>query len=170
MINYCIWCFCSFIFTIPMSQTISVINRSGACYFLHASNQWCLCWRVPRNGFVRFSKSWDVLILIKIFCFIDIKINMTANTKASVLPEEIEFCWFHGLSLSRVFCIFAKMENILMNASPSTQCQGSSKSLMPLQLMLKLKALLISISDLSKYIYCSNLWQSRTEGHSQLHM
>ena len=28
----------SFIFFIPMSQTTSVINRSGACYFLHASN------------------------------------------------------------------------------------------------------------------------------------
>ena len=26
------------IFFIPMSQTISVIKRSGTCYFLHASN------------------------------------------------------------------------------------------------------------------------------------
>ena len=36
----------SFIFFIALSQTISVINRSGACYFLHASNQWLVCWRV----------------------------------------------------------------------------------------------------------------------------
>ena len=46
MINYSIWLFCSFIFIISMSQTISVINRSGACYFLHASNWWrasCVC-------------------------------------------------------------------------------------------------------------------------------
>ena len=28
----------SLIFFVPMSQTISVINISGACYFLHASN------------------------------------------------------------------------------------------------------------------------------------
>ena len=28
----------SFIFFIAMSQTISFTNRSGACYFLHASN------------------------------------------------------------------------------------------------------------------------------------
>ena len=28
----------SFIFFVPMSQTISVINRNGACYFLQASN------------------------------------------------------------------------------------------------------------------------------------
>ena len=28
----------SFIFFVPMSQTISFINISGACYFLHASN------------------------------------------------------------------------------------------------------------------------------------
>ena len=28
----------SFIFFIPMSQTRNVINRSGACYFLHTSN------------------------------------------------------------------------------------------------------------------------------------
>ena len=36
----------SFIFFVPMSQTISVINISGACYFLHTSNSWCVCWRV----------------------------------------------------------------------------------------------------------------------------
>ena len=33
MINYSIWCFSSFIFFIPMSQTISVISKSGACFF-----------------------------------------------------------------------------------------------------------------------------------------
>ena len=27
-----------FIFFVPMSKTISVINRSGVCYFLHSSN------------------------------------------------------------------------------------------------------------------------------------
>ena len=36
----------SLIFFVPMSQTISVINISGACYFLHTSNSWCVCWRV----------------------------------------------------------------------------------------------------------------------------
>ena len=42
-----VWCFYrSFIFHIAMSQTISVINISGTCYFLHASNQWCMCWHV----------------------------------------------------------------------------------------------------------------------------
>ena len=29
-----------FIFFIPMSETISVTDRSGTCFFLHASNQW----------------------------------------------------------------------------------------------------------------------------------
>ena len=29
-----------------MSQTICVINWSSMCYFLHASNQWCMCWHV----------------------------------------------------------------------------------------------------------------------------
>ena len=28
----------SFIFFVPMSQKVSVINRSGACYLIHASN------------------------------------------------------------------------------------------------------------------------------------
>ena len=28
----------SFIFFVPMSQTISVINRFGTCYFIHTSN------------------------------------------------------------------------------------------------------------------------------------
>ena len=43
----------SFIFFIAMSQTVSVINRSGACYFLHASNmvRWIysakLCEKIP---------------------------------------------------------------------------------------------------------------------------
>ena len=36
----------SFIFFFPMYQTISVINRSGACYFLHSSNQWHVWWCV----------------------------------------------------------------------------------------------------------------------------
>ena len=39
-INYSIWCFFSFfIFSIPMSQVISAINRKGVCCFLNA----CLC-------------------------------------------------------------------------------------------------------------------------------
>ena len=33
MIMYSIWCFHSFISFIPMSHTISVITKSGACYF-----------------------------------------------------------------------------------------------------------------------------------------
>ena len=43
----------SFIFFIAMSQTVIVINRSGACYFLHASNmvRWIysakLCEKIP---------------------------------------------------------------------------------------------------------------------------
>ena len=28
----------SFVFFVPMSQTINFINISGVCYFLHASN------------------------------------------------------------------------------------------------------------------------------------
>ena len=36
----------SFIFFVPMSQTISAINVSGACYFLQASNKWRVCWHV----------------------------------------------------------------------------------------------------------------------------
>ena len=36
----------SFIFFIILSQTISVINRSGMCYFLHVSNYWHICWCV----------------------------------------------------------------------------------------------------------------------------
>lgn len=40
-------CFCSFFnFFYPMSQIISAMNRSGACYFLNDSNQWCECWHV----------------------------------------------------------------------------------------------------------------------------
>ena len=34
----------SLIFFIPMSLTISVINRSGACYSLHESNWWHVYW------------------------------------------------------------------------------------------------------------------------------
>ena len=36
----------SFIFFIPMSQAISFMNRSGACYFSHAPNKWRVCWCV----------------------------------------------------------------------------------------------------------------------------
>ena len=36
----------SFTFFIAMVQTVSDINKSGACYFLHASNSWRVCWRV----------------------------------------------------------------------------------------------------------------------------
>ena len=35
-----------FIFFIPLFQTISVINKNGTCYFLHASKSWCMCWHV----------------------------------------------------------------------------------------------------------------------------
>ena len=34
----------SFIFYIPVSQTVSLIKRSGTCYFLHVSNYWWVCW------------------------------------------------------------------------------------------------------------------------------
>ena len=43
MIKYSNWCFCSFlsfIFFIPLSQTVSVINKNGTCYFLDTSNKW----------------------------------------------------------------------------------------------------------------------------------
>ena len=33
-------------FFVPLSQTISAINLSGTCYFLHALNQWHVYWRV----------------------------------------------------------------------------------------------------------------------------
>ena len=46
MTKYSILYFCSFIFLISMSQTIRTVNRSGAYYFLHALNQWCVCWCV----------------------------------------------------------------------------------------------------------------------------
>ena len=36
----------SFLFFIQMFQTLSVKKRSDMCYFLHASNSWCICWRV----------------------------------------------------------------------------------------------------------------------------
>ena len=36
----------SFIFFISVSQTISVINRRRACFFLHTWNYWCMCWCV----------------------------------------------------------------------------------------------------------------------------
>ena len=47
-----IWCFCFFIFFVSMSQTTCVINRSGARYFLHVSNQWhvCRCLRVRSHA------------------------------------------------------------------------------------------------------------------------
>ena len=35
-----------FIFFIPVPQTICAINRNYMCYFLHASNEWCMCWCV----------------------------------------------------------------------------------------------------------------------------
>ena len=53
MTNYSISCFCSFIFLIRMPQTISVINRSGMCYFLHASDQWHVWWQVQMSKYCR---------------------------------------------------------------------------------------------------------------------
>ena len=32
-----------FIFFIPLPQTICAINTNDTCYFLHASNEWCMC-------------------------------------------------------------------------------------------------------------------------------
>ena len=35
-----------FIFFIPLSLTINVLNRNFMWYFLHASKWWCMCWHV----------------------------------------------------------------------------------------------------------------------------
>ena len=35
-----------FIFFIPLFQTISVINKNGTYYLLHASKPWGMCWNV----------------------------------------------------------------------------------------------------------------------------
>ena len=46
------------IFFIPMSQTVSILNRSGTCYFLHASNDWRVCWRVRVQSHASNGKVW----------------------------------------------------------------------------------------------------------------
>ena len=53
----------SFIFFIAMSQTISVINRIGACQFLNASNPWRVCWRVRVGLYASNENDWAVILL-----------------------------------------------------------------------------------------------------------
>ena len=54
----------SFKFFIAMSQTISVINKSGACYFLHESNKWHMCWHVHMQSHTSNGKDWKSCPLI----------------------------------------------------------------------------------------------------------
>ena len=41
-----------------MSQTVSVITRSGAGYFLHASNLWHLYWRLRMQSHASNGEGW----------------------------------------------------------------------------------------------------------------
>ena len=52
----------SFIFFVTMFQTKVVINRSGACYFLHASNQWHLCQRVHLQSHASNAEGWHTRV------------------------------------------------------------------------------------------------------------
>ena len=48
----------SFILFVPMSQNVSVTNRNGSCYFLHASNWWPVCWRVRVQSHASNGEGW----------------------------------------------------------------------------------------------------------------
>ena len=49
-----------------MSETISVTNRSGACYFLHASNKWRICWRERVRSHIKWR--WLRLLMVNFWC------------------------------------------------------------------------------------------------------
>ena len=56
MINYlisCFWTFFDFLYS-------NVVSRTGVCYFLHASNQWRVCWRGPMRSHVSNGEDWQV--------------------------------------------------------------------------------------------------------------
>ena len=46
----------SFSFFNPMFQTISAINRSGACYFSHPPNKWWMCWCVCAIAHIKWRR------------------------------------------------------------------------------------------------------------------
>ena len=52
----------SFVFSIPIRQAISVINRSGACYFSHVSNLWHVCWHVRVQSHTSNGQDWYRLL------------------------------------------------------------------------------------------------------------
>ena len=83
--NYWIWCF---VFFIPLSHTISVINRDGTCYFLHASKQWCRCWHVHMRSHTSNKKT--VIVSQKernsLTCF---------NAKVQINNVKMEIFFFH---------------------------------------------------------------------------
>ena len=55
-----------FIFFVPLSQTIGVINRNDTCQFLHASKQWCMCRRVHVQS--QASNEENIQTTISKFC------------------------------------------------------------------------------------------------------
>ena len=54
----------SFIFYIPVSQTVSLIKRSGTCYFLHVSNYWWVCWCVHIRPHVSNKTGWHGRVIV----------------------------------------------------------------------------------------------------------
>ena len=83
---FSIWCFHSFIFFIPMSHTISVIGKSGACYFYThqtsvACASVCTCNRTYQMGktalfltlFLSVRKNYP--LLMHLYCLSDSKLG-----------------------------------------------------------------------------------------------
>ena len=60
MINYSVWCFGSFIFFIPVSQTISVINKSGMCFFSHIKLVVCVPECVCATACIESIRLWHI--------------------------------------------------------------------------------------------------------------
>ena len=87
-----IWCFCFFIFFVPMFQTIGLINTSGGCYFLHASNYWCVCWCVRVRSHASNGKDWtDIFDSRVIFCIMwDICWKVTCRCKLLIYQNHFD--------------------------------------------------------------------------------
>ena len=64
MINYSIWCFWfSYHLSHSNVPTVSVKNRSGVHYFLHALNKWLVCWCVHEWLNVSNGEHWMWFII-----------------------------------------------------------------------------------------------------------
>ena len=94
-IEFVVFVLC-FNFFIPLSQTISVINRDGTCYFLHASKQWCRCWHVHMGSHTSNKKTAIVSQKERnsLTCF---------NVKVQINNVKMETFFFHTPACLHLF-------------------------------------------------------------------